>query len=227
MCGGVFLCSAASTLCARISEHLGGFGNFVTLITGWISCPGRHSISRVIQAASSAAGEKHHSAFYRFLSAGAWTPDSLAQVVLTLLLPFLRSQVTVIVDDTLCHKSDPHIFGANMHFDSAKSTYGRGTSAGRKAFFAFGHNWVVLALWIQLPWNRQRGLAIPFLFTGSILLEAFFGIPGLGSMTFDAIAANDFSTLRTMVFVGSLLFIFGQIATDISYGLVDPRVRFE
>ena len=141
-----------------------GFVNFVALVTGWIACPGRHSISRVIQAVSCVAGEKHHSSFYRFLSAGAWTADSLAKVVLTLLLPFLPSQVMVIVDDTLCHKSGPHIFGANMHFDAAKSTYGRGTSAGRKAFFAFGHNWVVLALWIPLPWNRQRGLAIPFLF---------------------------------------------------------------
>ena len=70
-------------------------------------------------------------------------------------------------------------------------------------------------------------LAIPFLFTGSLLLEAFFGIPGLGSITVDAIAANDFATLRTMVFIGSLLLIVGQIATDLSYGLVDPRVRFE
>jgi len=60
-----------------------------------------------------------------------------------------------------------------------------------------------------------------------LLLEAFFGIPGLGSMTFDAIQANDFSTLRTMVFIGSLAFVIGQIATDLSYGLVDPRVRFE
>jgi len=70
-------------------------------------------------------------------------------------------------------------------------------------------------------------LAIPFLFTGALLLEAFFGIPGLGSLTVDAIAANDFATLRTMVFIGSLLLIVGQIATDLSYGLVDPRVRFE
>ncbi len=70
-------------------------------------------------------------------------------------------------------------------------------------------------------------LAIPFLFTGSILLEAFFGIPGLGSITVDAIQANDFSTLRTMVYIGSLLFILGQVLTDLSYGLVDPRVRFD
>ena len=78
-----------------------------------------------------------------------------------------------------------------------------------------------------IPILTRVVLAIPFLFMGSLLLEAFFGIPGLGSMMFDAIQANDFSTMRTMVYVGSLLFIFGQVATDISYGLVDPRVRVE
>jgi peptide/nickel transport system permease protein len=68
-------------------------------------------------------------------------------------------------------------------------------------------------------------VAIPFLFTGSLLLESFFGIPGLGAVTVDAINANDFSTLRVMVYIGSLLFIVGQILTDISYTLADPRVR--
>ncbi len=78
-----------------------------------------------------------------------------------------------------------------------------------------------------IPILTQVVLAIPFLFTGSLLLESFFGIPGLGGVTVDAIQANDFSTLRTMVFIYSLLFVIGQIATDLSYGLVDPRVRFE
>lgn len=68
-------------------------------------------------------------------------------------------------------------------------------------------------------------IEIPFLFTGSILLESFFGIPGLGSMTVDAINGNDFATLRVMVFLGALLFIAGQVATDIAYALADPRVR--
>ncbi len=70
-------------------------------------------------------------------------------------------------------------------------------------------------------------VAIPFLFTGSILLESFFGIPGLGSITVDAINANDFATLRVMVYIGALLFILGQILTDVAYTLVDPRVRLE
>jgi peptide/nickel transport system permease protein len=68
-------------------------------------------------------------------------------------------------------------------------------------------------------------LAIPFLFTGALLLESFFGIPGLGSLTVEAIQGNDFSTLRTMVYLGALLFILGQLMTDFSYALADPRVR--
>ena len=76
-----------------------------------------------------------------------------------------------------------------------------------------------------IPILTRIVVAIPFLFMGSLLLESFFGIPGLGSMMVDAIQGNDFSTLRVMVFIGSLLFIVGQIATDVSYTLADPRVR--
>jgi peptide/nickel transport system permease protein len=78
-----------------------------------------------------------------------------------------------------------------------------------------------------IPILTQVVLAIPFLFTGSLLLESFFGIPGLGSLTVEAIQGNDFATLRTMVYIGSLAFIAGQILTDFSYVLVDPRVRLE
>jgi peptide/nickel transport system permease protein len=68
---------------------------------------------------------------------------------------------------------------------------------------------------------------IPLLFLGSLLSESFFGIPGLGSYTIDAIKAQDFSVVRSMVFLGSVLYIGGLILTDISYTLVDPRVRFQ
>jgi peptide/nickel transport system permease protein len=68
-------------------------------------------------------------------------------------------------------------------------------------------------------------VVIPLLFMGSLLTESFFGIPGLGSYTIDAINAQDFSVVRAMVFLGSLLYIVGLILTDVSYTLVDPRVR--
>jgi peptide/nickel transport system permease protein len=67
---------------------------------------------------------------------------------------------------------------------------------------------------------------IPSLFMGSLILESFFGIPGLGSYTIDAIQQQDFDIVRVMVFIGTLLYILGLILTDISYSLVDPRVRF-
>lgn len=68
-------------------------------------------------------------------------------------------------------------------------------------------------------------VVIPSLFLGSLVMESFFGIPGLGSYTLDAIQAQDFAIVRAMVFLGSVLYIFGLILTDISYTLVDPRVR--
>ena len=69
-------------------------------------------------------------------------------------------------------------------------------------------------------------VVIPSLFMGSLLTESFFGIPGLGSYTIDAIQAQDFAVVRAMVYVGSVLYILGLILTDISYTLVDPRIRF-
>ncbi|MBP6654060.1 MAG: ABC transporter permease [Propionivibrio sp.] len=70
-------------------------------------------------------------------------------------------------------------------------------------------------------------VVIPLLFMGSLLTESFFGIPGLGSYTIDAINAQDFAVVRAMVFIGSVLYIVGLILTDISYTLVDPRIRFD
>jgi peptide/nickel transport system permease protein len=66
---------------------------------------------------------------------------------------------------------------------------------------------------------------IPSLFMGSLLIESFFGIPGLGSYMLDAIKSQDFAIVRSMVFIGSILYIFGLILTDISYTWADPRVR--
>jgi len=68
-------------------------------------------------------------------------------------------------------------------------------------------------------------VALPLLFMGSLIIESFFGIPGLGSYTIDAINQQDFAIVRAMVFLGSVLYIIGLILTDISYTLVDPRVR--
>ena len=70
-------------------------------------------------------------------------------------------------------------------------------------------------------------VVIPTLFMGSLISESFFGIPGLGSYTIDAINSQDFAIVRAMVFMGSVLYIAGLLLTDISYTLVDPRIRLE
>ena len=90
------------------------FANFVALVTGWILCQGRHSISRIVQATGLCPKVCDHSVFYRFFSRARWNPDSLGQVLFQLLLPLLSERVIAIVDDTLAAKSGPHIFGAGI-----------------------------------------------------------------------------------------------------------------
>jgi len=77
----------------------------------------------------------------------------------------------------------------------------------------------------MLPILTGVVVVIPTLFMGSLIMESFFGIPGLGSYTIDAIHSQDFAIVKAMVFLGSVLYIIGLILTDISYTLFDPRVK--
>ncbi len=70
-------------------------------------------------------------------------------------------------------------------------------------------------------------VTIPLLFIGSLVLESFFSIPGMGSFTIEAIQRQDFAIVQAMVFLGSVLYIVGLIMTDLSYTFVDPRIRLE
>ena len=70
-------------------------------------------------------------------------------------------------------------------------------------------------------------VVLPLLFMGSLITESFFGIPGLGSYTIDAINSQDFAIVRSMVFLGSVLYIIGLVLTDISYTMADPRIRLQ
>jgi peptide/nickel transport system permease protein len=112
------------------------------------------------------------------------------------------------------------VFVEEIHRDYVRTARAKGAGEGRiMTRHVLGN--------AMIPILTNVVMAIPFLFEGSLLLERAFGIPGLGSLTVDAIMGNDFSTLRTMVYIGSLFFILGQILTDISYTLVDPRVVLE
>ena len=77
----------------------------------------------------------------------------------------------------------------------------------------------------MIPILTSVVVTIPFLIMGNLLLENFFGIPGIGSYIFDAIQQQDFAIVRAMVYFGSLLYIAGLLLVDVSYTLVDPRIR--
>ena len=76
-----------------------------------------------------------------------------------------------------------------------------------------------------IPIVTYVSLSIPYLFTGSLLLESFFGIPGLGSVSINAIHSADMAVVRAVVVLGALLYQFVNLLTDILYAFIDPRVR--
>jgi len=76
-----------------------------------------------------------------------------------------------------------------------------------------------------IPILTSAGSGLPYIFLGSLVFESFFGVPGLGAYVIDAISGQDFAIVRTMVFIGSLLYIASFILIDIAYTWADPRVR--
>lgn len=76
-----------------------------------------------------------------------------------------------------------------------------------------------------IPIITSAGGYLPYVFMGSLVFESFFGIPGLGAYVIEAISKQDFAIVRTMVFVGSLLYIATYMLIDVAYTWADPRVR--
>ena len=76
-----------------------------------------------------------------------------------------------------------------------------------------------------IPILTSAGSYLPYVFLGSLVFESFFGIPGLGSYVIEAITGQDFAIVRSMVFVGSLIYIASYIVIDVAYTFADPRVR--
>jgi len=107
-----------------------------------------------------------------------------------------------------------------IHSDYVRTARAKGASQTRVLFKHVLKN-------AMIPVITQVVLAIPFLFLGSLLLERFFGIPGLGYLTIEAINARDYPIISAMTYIGALLYILGLIMTDICYALVDPRVELQ
>ena len=132
-----------------------------------------------------------------------------------MILPIVVSLFSSLGEDGRLFRT---FFLEEMDKDYVRTARAKGLGEGR---ILFGH---VLRN-AMIPILTGAVVVIPRLFLGSLVLESFFGIPGLGSYTIEAINAQDFAVVRTMVFLGSVLYIAGLILTDLSYTLVDPRVR--
>jgi hypothetical protein len=131
---------------------------FHWLVVGWIQCQGRRTLTGVALA-SGAMAACHISVFHRFFSRASWSLDALGRVVFTLALTWLPADQPLVVlgDDTLARKGGKSIALASMHHDPL-------LSSARKPFASFGHVWVVLAVWLPLPFGSGRGFALPVLF---------------------------------------------------------------
>jgi peptide/nickel transport system permease protein len=107
-----------------------------------------------------------------------------------------------------------------MRNDYVRTAYAKGLSTTRVLFKHVLKN-------AMIPIITQVVLAIPFLFLGSLLLERFFGIPGLGYLMIDAIGARDYFVINAMTYISAILFVMFNLITDLCYALVDPRISFE
>lgn len=107
-----------------------------------------------------------------------------------------------------------------MRSDYVRTAFAKGLSTRRVLFKHVLKN-------AMIPIITQVVLAIPFLFLGSLLLERFFGIPGLGYLMIESIASRDFQVISAMTYIGAILFVVFNLITDICYSLVDPRISLE
>jgi peptide/nickel transport system permease protein len=105
-----------------------------------------------------------------------------------------------------------------MYKDYVRTAFAKGAGKGR---VLFGH--VLRNALIPIITNVI--LSVPFLYTGSLLLESFFGIPGLGYLGVNAINDSDADVIRAIVVIGSILYLMANLIADLLYALVDPRVK--
>lgn len=107
-----------------------------------------------------------------------------------------------------------------MRSDYVRTAFAKGVSTSGVLFKHVLKN-------AMIPIITRVVLAIPFLFLGSLLLERFFGIPGLGYLMIEAIGSRDYFVINAMTFISAILFVIFNLLTDICYALVDPRVSLE
>lgn len=141
--------------------------------------------------------------------------DTGLEAVKFLILPVIIGIIAGVGQGTRWYRT---IFLEEVNKDYVRTARAKGLSEPRVLFKHALKNALI-------PILTGVVVILPQLFMGSLIMEAFFGIPGLGSYTIEAIQRQDFAIVRAMVFLGSVLYILGLLLTDISYTVVDPRVR--
>jgi hypothetical protein len=133
-----------------------GLSNFVVIMSGWILTEGTHAVTEAL-VMTGVAARRHHEAFHRFFSRGAWSPDLLGRRLFRRLeRTLIEGVVRVVLDDTVAPKKGPGVFGIGSHVDAVRSTKFR-------KVFTFGHCWVTLAVMVRVPFS-SRTWALPILF---------------------------------------------------------------
>lgn len=112
------------------------------------------------------------------------------------------------------------IFLEEIHQDYVRTAHAKGASGARVLFVHVLKNGMISLITLVVA-------SLPFLIMGSLVMENFFGIPGLGNLTMNAIRTSDYAVIRAAVYLGSLLYLVGLLLTDLCYAAVDPRIRFK
>lgn len=133
------------------------FRTFTVIVSGWLLGRCRRTVTGVLLAGNGLQ-HKTFSCYHRFFSQARWTTDSLGQVLFECALTFVPkgTALVVAVDDTLTRKSGKRIWAAGMHHDPLLST-------GKRKFFSFGHNWVVLSIQLSFPFAPDKTWSLPIL----------------------------------------------------------------
>lgn len=132
-----------------------------------------------------------------------------------LILPIVISVISRLGADARLYRA---LFLEELSRDYVRTARAKGLTEQRVLFAHVLRNALIPVITLTFT-------VFPILFLGSLVFESFFGIPGLGSYTIEAIGAQDFSIVRTMVFLGTALYVLGYLLADIAYTFADPRVR--
>ena len=132
-----------------------------------------------------------------------------------LALPILLLTLASLGQDTRLYRA---VLGAAARGEHVAAARARGLGAAR-----------ILVVHVLrpalLPVVTRVMMSVPFLVTGSLLAESFFGIPGLGALLLHALDTADLPVIEALTTLTAVLFVLSNIATDILYAAFDPRVR--